>query len=208
MPSSHLILCCPILLLPPTPPSIRVFSNESTLRMRWPKYWSFSFSISPSSEHPGLIALFKSWHYLLRVCFNSFFVCVLYLFSLLAEKAEVIGPTTTSIQLLTAMWPSGGIIPQNSLTLSGNSSLRFRGGSDSKESVWMQETWVQSLGQKATLEKGIAAHSTILAWRIPWTEEPGGLQSMGSQRVGHKWAVNFHTFSPLLLMHTQNLALY
>ena len=55
MPSSHLILCRPLLLLPPIPPSIRVFSNESTLRMRWPKHWSFSFSISPSSEHPGLI---------------------------------------------------------------------------------------------------------------------------------------------------------
>ena len=56
MPSNHLILCRPLLLLPPIPPSIRVFSNESTLRMRWPKYWSFSFSISPSNEHPGLIS--------------------------------------------------------------------------------------------------------------------------------------------------------
>ena len=56
MPSSHLILCHPLLLLPPIPPSIRVFSNESTLCMRWPKYWSFSFSISPSNEHPGLIS--------------------------------------------------------------------------------------------------------------------------------------------------------
>ena len=56
MPSSHLILCHPLLLLSPVPPSIRVFSNESTLRMRWPKYWSFSFSISPSNEHPGLIS--------------------------------------------------------------------------------------------------------------------------------------------------------
>ena len=55
MPSSHLIFCCPLLLLPPIPPSIRVFSNESALCMRWPKYWSFSFSISPSNEHPGLI---------------------------------------------------------------------------------------------------------------------------------------------------------
>ena len=55
MPSSHLILCHPLLLLPPVPPSIRVFSSESTFRMRWPKYWSFSFSISPSKEHPGLI---------------------------------------------------------------------------------------------------------------------------------------------------------
>ena len=57
MPSSHLILCHPLLLLPPVPPSIRVFSNESTLRMRWAKYWSFSFSISPSKEIPGLISL-------------------------------------------------------------------------------------------------------------------------------------------------------
>ena len=56
MPSSHLILCRPLLLLPPIPPSIRVFSNESTLHMRWPEYWSFSFSISPSNEHPGLIS--------------------------------------------------------------------------------------------------------------------------------------------------------
>ena len=56
MPSSHLILCRPLLLLPPIPPSIRIFSNESTLHMRWPKYWSFSFSISPSNEPPGLIS--------------------------------------------------------------------------------------------------------------------------------------------------------
>ena len=59
MPSSHLILCCPVLLLPPMPLSIRVFSSESNLSMRWPKYWSFSFSISPSSEHPGLISFRK-----------------------------------------------------------------------------------------------------------------------------------------------------
>ena len=56
MPSSHFILCCPLLLLPPIPPSIRIFSSESTLRMRWPKYWSFSFSISPSNEHAELIS--------------------------------------------------------------------------------------------------------------------------------------------------------
>ena len=67
MPSSHLILCCPLLLLPPIPPSIRVISNESTLRMRWPKYWSFSFSISPSNEHPGLISFTMDWLDLLAV---------------------------------------------------------------------------------------------------------------------------------------------
>ena len=61
MPSSHLILCHPLLLLPPIPPSIRVFSNESTLHMRWPKYWSFSFSIIPSKEIPGLISFRMDW---------------------------------------------------------------------------------------------------------------------------------------------------
>ena len=67
MPSSHLILYCPLLLLPPIPPSVRVFSNESTLHMRWPKYWSFSFSIIPSKENPGLISFRMDWLDLLAV---------------------------------------------------------------------------------------------------------------------------------------------
>ena len=67
MPSSHLILRRPLLLLLPITPSIRVFSNESTLRMRWPKYWSFSLSISPSNEHPGLISFRMDWLDLLAV---------------------------------------------------------------------------------------------------------------------------------------------
>ena len=67
MPSSHLILCHPLLLLPLIPPSIRVFSNESILCMRWPKYWSFSFSISPSNEYPGLISFRMDWLDLLAV---------------------------------------------------------------------------------------------------------------------------------------------
>ena len=66
-PSSHLILCCPLLLLPPIPPSIKVFSNESALCMRWPKYWSFSFSISPSNKHPRLISFRMDWLDLLAV---------------------------------------------------------------------------------------------------------------------------------------------
>ena len=66
-PSSHFILCRPLLLLPSMPPSIRVFSNESTLHIRWPKYWNFSFSISPSKEHPGLISLRMDWLDLLAV---------------------------------------------------------------------------------------------------------------------------------------------
>ena len=67
IPSSNLILCRPLLLLPPIPPSIRVFSNDSTLHMRWPKYWTFTFSISPSNEHPGLISLRMDWLDLLEV---------------------------------------------------------------------------------------------------------------------------------------------
>ena len=67
MSSSHLILCRPLLLLPSIPPSIKVFSNESTLHMRWPKYWSFSFRIIPSKEHPGLISFRMDWLYLLVV---------------------------------------------------------------------------------------------------------------------------------------------
>ena len=67
MPSNHLILCCPLLFLPPIPPSIRVFSNESTLQMRWPKYWSFSLSISPSNEQPGLVSFRMDWLDLLAV---------------------------------------------------------------------------------------------------------------------------------------------
>ena len=67
MPSSHLILCHPLLLLSPIPPSIRVFSNEPTICMRWPNYWSFSFNIRPSNEHPGLISLRMDWLDLLAV---------------------------------------------------------------------------------------------------------------------------------------------
>ena len=67
MPPNHLILCCPLLLLPPIFPSIRVFSSESAHRIRWPNYWSFSFNISPSSEHPGLISFRMDWLDLLAV---------------------------------------------------------------------------------------------------------------------------------------------
>ena len=73
MPSSHLILCRPLLLLPPIPPSIRVFSNESTLHMRWPKDWSFSFSISPSNEHPGPISFRMDWLDLQKNCTKKIF---------------------------------------------------------------------------------------------------------------------------------------
>ena len=74
-PSSHLILCCPLLFLPPIPPSIRVFSNESTLHMRWPKCWSFSFNIRPSNEHPGLISF--RMHYVDLLAIQGTLKCLL-----------------------------------------------------------------------------------------------------------------------------------
>ena len=119
MPSNHLILCRPLLLPPSMFPSIKVFSNKSALRIRWPQYWSFSFSISPSNKYSGLISF--------RI------------------RASLVA------QSLPAVW----------------------------------ETPVRALGQEDPLEKERATHSSILAWEIPWTEEPGRLQSIGSQKVGH-----------------------
>ena len=91
MPSSHLILGRPLLLLPPIPPSIRVFSNESTLRMNWPKYWSFSLSISPSSEHPGLVSFSMDWLDLLAVQGTLKSLC-----SMTVEKHQFFGTQLSS----------------------------------------------------------------------------------------------------------------
>ena len=109
------------LLLPPIPPSIRVFSNESTLRMRWPKYWSFSFSISPSSDHPGLISF------------------------------SILYTSTRASQVALMM---------KSLLANAGRCKRHR-----------FNPWVG----KIPLEECMATHSNILAWRIPWTEEPDRL---------------------------------
>ena len=99
MPSSHLILCGPLLLLPPIPPSIRVFSKESTLQMRWPKYWSFSFSIIPSKEHPGLISFRMDWLDLLAVqgTLKSLLQNHSWKASILRCSAFFTAPTLTSI---------------------------------------------------------------------------------------------------------------
>ena len=140
MPSNHLILCCPLLLLPSIFPSIRVFSNESDLHLSWPYYWRFSFSISPSNEYSGLISFRINWFYLPAVQET--------LKSLLQHHSSALSflysPTSTSIP-----------------------------------------------------EKARATHSSALAWKITWTEEPGSLQSMGSLRVRHDWATSLL----LLLCH-------
>ena len=152
MSSNHLILCDPLLLLPSILPSTRVFSNESAVCIRWPKYWSFSFNISPSNEQPGLISFRMYWLDPLAVQET--------LKSLLqhhSSKASI-------------LWHSAFFIVQIShpYMTTGKTIALTR---------WTFVGKVMSLL--------LAPHSSTLAWKIPWTEEPGGLQSMESLGVGH-----------------------
>ena len=133
MPSSPLILCCPLLLLPPIPPGIRVFSNESTPHMRWPKYWSFSFSISPANGHPGLISFRMDW-----------------------------------LDLLAVQGTLKGLLQHHR----------------SKASILWRSAFFTA----------VASHSSTLAWKIPWMEEPSRLQSMGLSRVFSNTTVQKHQF--------------
>ena len=145
MSSSHLILCCPLLLPPSIFPSNRVFSNESVICIRWPKYWSFSFSINPSNEYSGLISFRMDWLNLLAVQGT--------LKSLLqhhSSKASI-------------LWFQSSV------------SLFIR----------IKKLLLISCNLNSRLEKVMAPHSSTFAWKIPWTEEPGRLQSMGSLGVGH-----------------------
>ena len=155
MPPSHLILCRPLLLLPSIPPSIRDFSNESAHRMRWPKYWSFSFSIIPFKEHLGLISFRMDWLDLLAVQGT--------LQSLLQHynsKASILQCSAFFIvQLSHSYMTTGKTI---ALTIQG-----FPCGSAGKESTFSMGDPCSVPG-KDPLEKGKAAHSSILAWRIPW----------------------------------------
>ena len=147
MPSNHLILCCPLLLLPSIFPNIRVFSNESILHIRWPKYWSFSFSISTFNEYSGLISYRIDW------------------FDLLAVQ----GALKSLLQLHS----------------SKASILQYSAFFETSLVVQM----VKNLPtMQIPLEKEMATHSSTLAWKILWKELTGGLQSMGSQRVGHDLA--------------------
>ena len=154
MPSNHLILCCSLLLLPSIFPSIRVFSSESVLRIRWPKCWSFSFSIRPSKEYSGLISFRIDWLDLLAIQGT--------LKTLLQQHSSKDQFFGTQLSLRTSL------VAQTVKHLST-----------------MRETGVRALGWEDPLEKEMAIHSIILAWRIPGTGELGGLLSMGSQRVRH-----------------------
>ena len=232
MPSSHFILCYPLFLLPPIPPSIRVFSNESTLHMKWPKYWSFSFSIIPSKEHPGLISFRMDWldllavqgtlksllqHHSSKALASSYYKggqfypsatdCSLYVSELnhksrstalqkhIREKSQA-----HVLHYLSESW--SGVIHLGRPTClmqtphpsrrSTSQFLHLQGKQRAflvahtvKNLPAMQETWVQFLSWEDPLEKGMDTRSSILAWRIPWTEDPGGLQSMGSRRARH-----------------------
>ena len=164
MPSNHLILCHPLLLLPSIFPSIKVFSNESALCIRWPKYWSFSFSVSPSNEHPGLISFRMDRLDLLAVQGT-----LKHLLQHHSSKASILRPSAFFIVQLSHPDMTTGktiafticIFVDKVMCLLFNVLPRF------------------------IMEKEMATHSSILAWRIPGTEEPGGLPSMGSHRVRH-----------------------
>ena len=158
MLSSHLILCRPLLLLHSIFPRIRVFSKESALCIRWPKYWNFSFSISPSSEYSGLISfriadwLAGSPHSPRDLQESSPTPIV--------QKHQLFGAQLS----LYSSCPGGSVV--KNLLQAGDA----------------QGMQVRSLGQEDPLEKEMATHSIILAWEIPWTEERGGLQIVGLQR--------------------------
>ena len=136
MPSNQLIFCRPLLLLPSILPSIRVLSNESALCIRWPKYWSFSFSISPSNEHPGLISFWMDWLDLLAVQGT--------LKSLLQHHSSEASILLHSAFFIAQLWAF--------LVAQGLKNLPA-----------MQETQDRSLGWEDPLEKEMATHSSILA---------------------------------------------
>ena len=152
----------PLLLLPSISPIIRVFSNESVLRIRWPKYWSFSFNISPSNEHPGLVSFRMNWLDLLAVQGT--------LKSLLqhhSSKASILQHSAFFIvQLLHPYVTTGKTIALSKQT-------------------FVDKVMSLIFNMLSRLEKAMATHSSTLSWKTPWMEEPSRLQSMGSLRVGH-----------------------
>ena len=187
MPSSHLILCCPLLLLPSIFPSIRVFSNESVLHIRWPKYWSFSFNISPSSEHPGLISFRTDWFDLLAVqeTLKS-------LFQHHSSKALIL--LCSAFFIVQLLHPKG------------DQSWVFTGRTDVEAEtpiLWPPDgkSWLigkdpdagKDWGQKERGRDGWMASLTRWTWVCAdsrswwWTGRPGMLRFMGLQRVGHDW---------------------
>jgi len=153
MPSNHLILCRPLLLLPSIFPSIRIFSSESVLRIRWPKYWDFNFSISPSNEYSGLISFRIDWFDLLAV------QGTLKSLQHQSSKASVLRRSTFfMIQLSHPYMTIGKTIALTAWTF-----------------VHKVIALLFNMLSRLVMEKAMTTHSSTLAWKIPWTEEPGGL---------------------------------
>ena len=163
MPSNHLILCRPLLLLPSIFPGIRVFSNESALRIRWPKCWSYNFNISPSNEQPGLISFRIDWLDLLAVQGT--------LKSLLQHYSSK--ASTLRLSAFFTVQLSHPYMTTGKTTVSTRRTFVDK----------VMSLLFNTLSRLVT-EKAMAPHSSTLAWKIPWMEEPGELQSMGSRRVG------------------------
>ena len=193
MPSSHLILCRPLLLLPSFFPSIKVFSNKSVFRIRWPKYWSFSFSISPSNEDSGLISFRIDWLDLLAVQGTlksllqhhsskaSILWCLAFFIVQLSHPYMTTGKTTALTR-----WTFVSKVMSLFFNMLSRLVIAFLPRS---KCLLITSTIVWSL------EKAMAPHSSTLAWKIPWTEEPGRLQSTGSLGVGHDWATSLWLFT-------------
>ena len=145
MPSNHLIICCPLRLPPSIFPSIRVFSNESTLCIRWPEYWSYSFRINPSNYYSGLVSFGMDW------------------FDDLAVQGTLKNLLQHHSSKASILWCSAFFIVQLSHPLGSLVAQLIK----NLPAMW--ETWVRSLNWEDSLEKGRALHSSILAWRISWT---------------------------------------
>ena len=193
IPSNHLILCRPLLLLPSVFPSIRVFSNESVLRIRWPKYWSFSFSIIPSKEHPRPISFRMDWLDLLAVQGT--------LKSLLqhhSSKASILQRSAFfTVQLSHPYMTTGKTIAWTRRTFVGKiMSLLFNMLSRLvitflPRSKRLLISWVQS-PSAVILEPRKIKSATVSTVSPPMTGRPGVLRFMESQRVGHDWVTELN----------------
>ena len=160
MPSSHLILCRPLLLLPPIPRSIRVFSNESTLCMRWPKYWSFSSSVIPSKEHPGLISFRMDWLDLLAVQGT-----IKSLVQHCSSKASILQRSAFfTVQLSHPYMPTGETVALTRRTLVGKVMSLLLNMLSRLLITFLPKS---NLTDCCPLEKGMANHFSILALRTP-----------------------------------------
>ena len=215
MPSNHLILCHTLPLLPSIFPNIRVFSNESALHIRWPKYWSFSFSISPSTEHPELVSFRMGWLDILAVqgtlktlpqhhsskasilLHSAFFIVQLSHPYMTTGKTIALTRWTLVDKVMSLLFNllSRLVIGEGNGTPLQYSCL------ENPMDGWAWWAAVHGVTKSQTrlsdftftshihaLEKEMATHSSGLAWSIPVMGEPGGLLSMGSHRVGHDWS--------------------